>query len=889
MSSTVLTVTAEVNGDAKGLIAAFKSAGATVKTFSDDTKKAASGSGSQASIWSRAWTGATKLVSGAAIGVVGAATAMGAAFTFKTLSAGLSRLTAIQDATSATGVIMGSAAKAGELMANVLNVVRGTPFNFDQFATAAKNLAAFGVDAAKIPGILTAVGNAAAASGRGADAVDQITTALGQAATAGKITGDTINTLSQAGVPALQILANANGVTTDEMQKMVSKGAVPALKAIDDLTAGIMNGSNGAAGSTVALGGAMEALRNTFSGALGGMKAAMARLGAAVIAPWMGDLTKLVTDAGGLFDALGVVLGRLSDQAEKSHNPIQKISDVIVKLTDALKSIGSAKDMGAALQEIFDKAAATSPGIALLVGLFDALKPLVPAISDFLKDFGKALVPLAPGFADVVKEIIPLLPHLSELVVKMLPQLVKLLPPLVELLGKVADAVSAWLPSLGPVIDAVANFVGWLGTDSKKALNDFADGLDSITPLAKPVTDAIRGLGDYLSNGFTTNMSDAGTGISDFFTNTNGMVNDFVSNTEGMFGDFFSNTFGMFSDFFTNTGGMISDFVTNVGTAWSDFWTTFGEVATSVWDTIGKTIGNFIKLILGFFTGDFGAIPGIVSGILAQVGGFFTDAFNNIVAGVTGFFAWIGATWSAGWNALPAVLSAAWAVIQSTVSGAVSSFIGFFTGLPGTIAGIWNNVVSAVSTGIGNVVNWVQSLPGKVQSAVSGAGSWLINTGRDMINGMISGIEKAASGVANAAIKAAKDAIGAVGKWLGINSPSRRVRDELGKPMGEGMAVGITAMKPTVTQSLTDLIALPKKYETYRDTVAGVKNAVATANPANQPLPPVAGGGTQTTSNKTINLTIQVDATGLSDKDVDELTEKIVDKVRFAVGGGDEG
>lgn len=240
----------------------------------------------------------------AALGGVGAALFGGVA-----LKSGLERLTTIQDATASLTTIMGDAGKAGNLMNQIKETVNGTPFNLDQFATAGKNLVAMNVPAQKVPGYLRAIGEAAAASGKGAEGVSQITDTFGKMAAQGKVSLDQIWSISDAGVPALQILANGFGVTTDEMQKMISNGAVPSAKAMDILTKGIMDGSQGAAGATVAYAGTMEKLRGTFNGALGGMKASIARLGASVLEPLMPYLTAGMAKFTAWADTMGKKVG----------------------------------------------------------------------------------------------------------------------------------------------------------------------------------------------------------------------------------------------------------------------------------------------------------------------------------------------------------------------------------------------------------------------------------------------------------------------------------------------------------------------------------------------------------------------------------------------------
>lgn len=225
------------------------------------------------------------------------------------LKSGLDRLTTIENATASLTTIMGDAGKAASLMGEIKKTVQGTPFNLDQFATAGKNLVAMNVPAAKVPGYLRAIGEAAAASGKGTAGVDAVTGAFGKMAAQGKVSLDQVWSISDAGVPALQILANGFGVTSDQMQSMISKGAVPAGKAMDVLTKGIMEGSNGAAGATIAYAGTMEKLRGTFDGSFGGLKASIARLGASALEPLMPYLTAGMTKMADFADSMAKKAG----------------------------------------------------------------------------------------------------------------------------------------------------------------------------------------------------------------------------------------------------------------------------------------------------------------------------------------------------------------------------------------------------------------------------------------------------------------------------------------------------------------------------------------------------------------------------------------------------
>ncbi|MBK4183141.1 tape measure protein [Corynebacterium macginleyi] len=213
---------------------------------------------------------------GFAAGIAGVA---GAA---QVMQNGFSKVTSIEDTTKALGVMMGSADEASVYMDKLVESNMRSTYSFDAWANAGKTLVAFGIEAEQASQTVTALGEAAAATGKGEEALLNMSDAFGQAAASGKISMETLNRLADGGVQGLAILANHFGVTTEEMQKMISSGAVPAEEGIKALTDGIINGSEGAAGSVQSLSGVMGEMAETTSGTLKNMGAELNNTAAAV-------------------------------------------------------------------------------------------------------------------------------------------------------------------------------------------------------------------------------------------------------------------------------------------------------------------------------------------------------------------------------------------------------------------------------------------------------------------------------------------------------------------------------------------------------------------------------------------------------------------------------
>lgn len=379
--------------------------------------------------------GRFRSVMGGVAKIAGLATAaVGAVFSAKAITAGFDRLTTIQDSTAALTVSLGGATQAAEFMDKILGVVSGTPFNLDQFAAAGSQMVGFGIDAGKVPGYLTAIGEASARMGKNApEAADRLSTAYGRMAASGRLGMDEVNQFSDVGVNALVLLGNHYGVTTDEAREMISKGLVPASEAMDIFADGIMNGSDGVAGTAVALEGTMAGLRETLSGAKGGFGSAVARFGANVISPFTETLTTGFTGAAGVLDAAGTKLNEILTRVVESPG-FQKFIDFLTRLPDlASTAFGSLSGVGGKIQSLWSGLTGSDvvvDTISRLGGIFstlaDAAVEVAPAVGQIIASLSAAtaavgisvweiLLTTLEVLADVlVTVLVPMLQALAE-------------------------------------------------------------------------------------------------------------------------------------------------------------------------------------------------------------------------------------------------------------------------------------------------------------------------------------------------------------------------------------------------------------------------------------------------------------------------------------------
>nr|WP_274635529.1 phage tail tape measure protein [Microbacterium bovistercoris] len=145
--------------------------------------------------------------------------------------------------------------------------------------------------------------------------------------------------------------------------------------------------------------------------------------------------------------------------------------------------------------------------------------------------------------------------------------------------------------------------------------------------------------------------------------------------------------------------------------------------------------------------------------------------------------------------------------------------MGFFRGIGGFFADVWNGLIRGISGFIGKVVDFFKSIPDKIGRVFAGAGRWLWDAGRNIIDGLINGARTLLGNIGNFFLNMLPGwIVGPFKAALGINSPSK-VFAGYGRNTAQGYIDGISSMSSKV-----------------QDTVAGV----ARFDP---PAPPASGSG----------------------------------------------
>ena len=317
-----------------------------------------------------------------------------------------------ESAQTAFETMLGSGEAASKMIGDLYTFAKKTPFKFDGMLESSQQLISMGMAADNVIPTLTAVGDAAAASGKGQEGFKAITTALGKMQAQGQVSLDDLWSLSDNGVQALQILANKSGQSIEDMKKAISDGTVDANWAIQALVEGIEDGTDGMAGQTAKMGGMMGELKNTFKGACDSMTSSIRNFGLAVVGEYgttdaesskfLGSLTRIVQQATAIIDAASK---KWSDAGLSIEPMASAVGDALEKIAGGIEKMDPATF--AAIVKALVALAAAGPGLVIVgkavslvgaaMGPIGALASGVASAAGTLKSAAKGAGEFASG------------------------------------------------------------------------------------------------------------------------------------------------------------------------------------------------------------------------------------------------------------------------------------------------------------------------------------------------------------------------------------------------------------------------------------------------------------------------------------------------------------
>ena len=455
-----------------------------------------------------------------------------------------------------------------------------------------------------------------------------------------------------------------------------------------------------------------------------------------------------------------------------------------------------------------------------LPGLQEAFTNIVNAIKPIWEGFCEILAPIFEGAFEAISTI---LGTVLDIIIGLLDIFIgvftgdwdKAWQGVKEIFGSIWDGIVSIFTIAIDTIHNIADVIcGWFGTTWNETWTNvkqfFVDIWNGITSFFSNVISSIK---TAVSNFITTIINffaQLPTNIANFITNAYNSVVTWVSNmvakANEMGQNFLNAVISFFADLPYNIGYFIGNTLANI-VVW----------AVNMVEQAKEMGTNFINNVVLFFT----QLPG-------KILQFITDAFNNVKAWATDMAN----------------------KAREMGTNFINNVVSFFTQLPGKvlqfITSAFNNVQTwatnmankAREMGtnfINNVVSFMQQLPDKIKqyldSAINNLKTWVTQMGqkgKEAVQSLIDNVKSAASGIADKVksigsnivsgvwngIVAARDAfvnnvrsffsgiVDGVKNALGIGSPSKVFRDEIGRWLPPGVVQGFEAAMPSAMKAI---------------------------------------------------------------------------------------
>lgn len=576
---------------------------------------------------------------------------------------GMGRLSAIEQAKTSLSVLMGDAKKAQSFLDDMLTFAKTTPYAFTDIANSGRNLIAFGMDVKNVIPTMQAVGDAAAASGKGAEGFRQISDAFGAMQVSGTLSMEEMNRLMDAGIPALKILANETGQDVTDLKKVISKGAFESEEAIAALVKGMQKGTKGAAGETAAMAGIMKDSKDTWVGSVDSMKSSISSTMAKIMEPAkphiqaaMGWFSTQFSKLPDVIFGIGSILKNISGPAETARKAMIGVFNLFTST--------NVDDRFGMLGQIFPPSTVTKiVGVVNQIkGVFGQFKgifaTITPYIQSFINSFISSMKNMLPVFNTIFSGIMSAVKFVA-------PYIGQALGGVFSFLATIGNQVSAfWKENGSQIVQALQNVFSVLQKVFVFLMPVILYIVQSVWGNIKGVItgalNIIMGVVKIFTGLFTGDFGKMWEGVKQLFSGAiafiwNGIQLLFIGRLlKGVLGlangvrALVSGMWTSVKSFFVNGATHASNAVVNMGRliikGWSFVKSNVSRLAGALWDIVKKRFGDMVagakalpgKIGQGIKSMASKAVSGVKS-----LGNMLAGALATAVNGVTGGINWV--------------------------------------------------------------------------------------------------------------------------------------------------------------------------------------------------------------------------------------------------------
>lgn len=459
------------------------------------------------------------------------------------------------------------------------------------------------------------------------------------------------------------------------------------------------------------------------------------------------------------------------------------------KLADAIDNAdGSAEQMADIMQNNLSGQLTVMKSAAEALGI-EIYQSIQQPLTDLAREGGNAINDLIDAFEN--GGIQGLITVGSQIITNVISGIAEQLPNLitmsVQVIQCVIDNINANFPQIAAaggqiltaLVDGIAQLLPSLGSLAINIGQKIVSALkENLPSLLSTGSEMLRNVGNGVRDAIPEFLSQALPVAADFSANLRSAAGRLVDDGIAFIQNIWSGLISALPDLIAyvptivdNVAGIINDNVPKLIIAGASM---IQELIVGIVENIPTLIENFPKIVQSIFS------------VIQAVS--WADLGRKIISGIAG-----------------GVQSLASSLVEGVKSIGQNAYEKF-RGINWSELGI--GLIKKILSGITSLVTSIPSKLTDIGKAAVNAFkniSWT-SVGTNIILGITSGIASAAGNLVNAAVNAAKNAIDTVKGWLGIHSPSRRARDEIGVQMIAGIGEGVEQETPQLEQASEDSI-----------------------------------------------------------------------------------
>lgn len=579
----------------------------------------------------------------------------------------------------------------------------------------------------------------------------------------------------------ISAVAKTMGMSTQELISNVQEGTI----ATEDFFNAIAETGTNADFTALAtqyktVGQATDGLIETLTGQLQPAFDTLSQVGINAIS----GITDKISAGSPIIEKLTTTVNTLVDKLNSMSTEelmnLAKMGGLLVTAVPALAGIGKGMEVASTASGAFTSAlSGIGNGVKSIPGKFDSAKKSIGGLGKSFGTLGSTIT----GPFDVM------MPKVTGSVRKIGSTVASLPGKIVSPIGKIGKAVAGKFPGITSAFSDFTGYLGAWGGNVGSALSGVLGNVGKFMP----------GFAKLMNFGLVAGVLVAGLGLLN--TQFGEQINTILTTMQ------------------LKGPEVITNFCNGIVTALPNLIVQGGQILNNLMLAITANLPAIIQ-------GGIAIISSLISGIAQQLPTLIPTAVNMILTLATSLLSNIDQIIDAGIdllvglaqglvNALPQLINKAPTIIGQLASAIIRN-------LPKILqAGI--KILGMLATGliqaVPQLISKIPSIISQIKNAFTSIGWGTV--GSNIIKGIASGLKSAGGAIVEAAKNAAKSALNAAKDFLGIHSPSRVFRDQVGKMMALGMGIGFDKNVPIKSMNASLKTALGSLKENAGTVLSG--------------------------------------------------------------------